>query len=602
MDTKYIFVTGGVVSSLGKGIIAASIGKLLQARGYKVTIQKFDPYINIDPGTLNPYEHGECYVTEDGFETDLDLGHYERFTGIHTTRNNSITTGRIYKTVIDRERRGDYLGKTIQVVPHITDEIKRRMLREGSSFDFVITEVGGTIGDIESAPFMEAIRQLRWQLGRNAVCVHLTYVPYLKAADELKTKPTQHSVKELQSMGIQPDILVLRTERHLDDHLRMKVASFCNVDLECVVQSEDMPSIYEVPVSMQQQGLDAAILRKVKASPSPSKGGGVKTPNSAAIPIATSNQTSPLSEGLGEAWTAWLSFLDKQRKATREVHVALVGKYDLQDAYKSIRESLNLAGIYNDVKTKIHFINSEEVTGDNVADKLGDMAGILICPGFGQRGIEGKIIAAQYGRTHDVPTFGICLGMQMMVIEFARNVLGYKDANSAEMRPTPKQTLQQQTLPQPLPVMEGSSHQEPVNVIDLMEEQKSITEMGGTMRLGAYDCKVLKGSKSFDAYSQSELSTPLHNREGLGEGLLEGLLISERHRHRYEFNNAYKEEYEKNGMRCVGINPAANLVEIVEIPENRWYIGTQFHPEYSSTVLHPHPLFLSFIKACIKNK
>ena len=602
MDTKYIFVTGGVVSSLGKGIIAASIGKLLQARGYKVTIQKFDPYINIDPGTLNPYEHGECYVTEDGFETDLDLGHYERFTGIHTTRNNSITTGRIYKTVIDRERRGDYLGKTIQVVPHITDEIKRRMLREGSSFDFVITEVGGTIGDIESAPFMEAIRQLRWQLGRNAVCVHLTYVPYLKAADELKTKPTQHSVKELQSMGIQPDILVLRTERHLDDHLRMKVASFCNVDLECVVQSEDMPSIYEVPVSMQQQGLDAAILRKIKASPSPSKGGGVKIPNSAAIPIATSNQTSPLSEGLGEAWTAWLSFLDKQRKATREVHVALVGKYDLQDAYKSIRESLNLAGIYNDVKTKIHFINSEEVTGDNVADKLGDMAGILICPGFGQRGIEGKIIAAQYGRTHDVPTFGICLGMQMMVIEFARNVLGYKDANSAEMRPTPKQTLQQQTLPQPLPVMEGSSHQEPVNVIDLMEEQKSITEMGGTMRLGAYDCKVLKGSKSFDAYSQSELSTPLHNREGLGEGLLEGLLISERHRHRYEFNNAYKEEYEKNGMRCVGINPAANLVEIVEIPENRWYIGTQFHPEYSSTVLHPHPLFLSFIKACIKNK
>ena len=602
MDTKYIFVTGGVVSSLGKGIIAASIGKLLQARGYKVTIQKFDPYINIDPGTLNPYEHGECYVTEDGFETDLDLGHYERFTGIHTTRNNSITTGRIYKTVIDRERRGDYLGKTIQVVPHITDEIKRRMLREGSSFDFVITEVGGTIGDIESAPFMEAIRQLRWQLGRNAVCVHLTYVPYLKAADELKTKPTQHSVKELQSMGIQPDILVLRTERHLDDHLRMKVASFCNIDLECVVQSEDMPSIYEVPVSMQQQGLDAAILRKIKASPSPSKGGGVKIPNSAAIPIATSNQTSPLSEGLGEAWTAWLSFLDKQRKATREVHVALVGKYDLQDAYKSIRESLNLAGIYNDVKTKIHFINSEEVTGDNVADKLGDMAGILICPGFGQRGIEGKIIAAQYGRTHDVPTFGICLGMQMMVIEFARNVLGYKDANSAEMRPTPKQTLQQQTLPQPLPVMEGSSHQEPVNVIDLMEEQKSITEMGGTMRLGAYDCKVLKGSKSFDAYSQSELSTPLHNREGLGEGLLEGLLISERHRHRYEFNNAYKEEYEKNGMRCVGINPAANLVEIVEIPENRWYIGTQFHPEYSSTVLHPHPLFLSFIKACIKNK
>ena len=563
MDTKYIFVTGGVVSSLGKGIISASIGKLLQARGYKVTIQKFDPYINIDPGTLNPYEHGECYVTEDGFETDLDLGHYERFTGIRTTRNNSITTGRIYKTVIDRERRGDYLGKTIQVVPHITDEIKRRMLREdsnlsslkviapsqqgragdGSSFDFVITEVGGTIGDIESAPFMEAIRQLRWQLGRDAVCVHLTYVPYLKAADELKTKPTQHSVKELQSMGIQPDILVLRTERHLDDHLREKVASFCNVDLECVVQSEDMPSIYEVPVNMQQQGLDAAILRKI------------------GIPVGETPAMKP-----------WLSFLDKQRNATREVHVALVGKYDLQDAYKSIRESLNLAGIYNDVKVKIHFVNSEEITAENVAEKLNGMAGIIVCPGFGQRGIEGKIIAAEYTRTHDIPTFGICLGMQMMVIEFARNVLGYKDANSREM-----------------------DNETPHNVIDIMEEQKNITQMGGTMRLGEYDCKVLKGSKSFDAYSQSELSTPLHNREGLGEGLL----ISERHRHRYEFNNAYKEEYEKNGMQCVGINPTANLVEIVEIPANRWYIGTQFHPEYSSTVLHPHPLFMSFIRACL---
>ena len=584
MDTKYIFVTGGVVSSLGKGIISASIGKLLQARGYKVTIQKFDPYINIDPGTLNPYEHGECYVTEDGFETDLDLGHYERFTGIRTTRNNSITTGRIYKTVIDRERRGDYLGKTIQVVPHITDEIKRRMLRlsekrkvnsekffdqgtkrpkverastSDEQLDFVITEVGGTIGDIESAPFMEAIRQLRWQLGRNAVCVHLTYVPYLKAADELKTKPTQHSVKELQSMGIQPDILVLRTERHLDDHLREKVASFCNVDLECVVQSEDMPSIYEVPVSMQRQGLDAAILRKI------------------GIPVGERLRVGDGTSGMAPAMKPWLSFLDKQRNATREVHIALVGKYDLQDAYKSIRESLNLAGIYNDVKVKIHFVNSEEVTGDNVTDKLGDMAGILICPGFGQRGIEGKIIAAEYGRTHDIPTFGICLGMQMMVIEFARNVLGYKDANSAEMS-------------------SATSHP----VIDLMEEQKNITQMGGTMRLGEYDCKVLKGSKSFDAYSQSELSTPLHNREGLEEGLL----ISERHRHRYEFNNAYQEEYEKNGMQCVGINPTANLVEIVEIPANRWYIGTQFHPEYSSTVLHPHPLFLSFIKACIKNK
>lgn len=529
METKYIFVTGGVVSSLGKGIISASIGKLLQARGYKVTIQKFDPYINIDPGTLNPYEHGECYVTADGFETDLDLGHYERFTGIHTTRNNSITTGRIYKTVIDRERRGDYLGKTIQVVPHITDEIKHRMLREGldEGFDFIITEVGGTIGDIESAPFMEAIRQLRYQLGRNAVCVHLTYVPYLKAADELKTKPTQHSVKELQGMGIQPDILVLRTERHLDDGMRMKVASFCNVDLECVVQSEDLPSIYEVPVNMQHQGLDAAIMRKI------------------GIPVGETPAMKP-----------WRDFLDKQRRATNEVHIGLVGKYDLQDAYKSIRESLNLAGIYNDVKVKMHFVNSEEITKANVAEKLKGLAGIVVCPGFGQRGIEGKIIAAEYTRTNDIPTFGICLGMQMMVIEFARNVLGYKDANSMEMD-------------------ENTPH----NVIDIMEEQKNITEMGGTMRLGAYECELVKGSRAYEAYGE--------------EGL-----IKERHRHRYEFNNKYQEEYEAKGMKCVGINPDANLVEIVEIPEKRWYIGTQFHPEYSSTVLNPHPLFMSFIKEC----
>ena len=542
MNTKYIFVTGGVVSSLG-------------------TIQKFDPYINIDPGTLNPYEHGECYVTEDGFETDLDLGHYERFTGIHTTRNNSITTGRIYKTVIDRERHGDYLGKTIQVVPHITDEIKRRMLREvgklgdssfgrlgtnetspndqstkqpNDQYDFVITEVGGTIGDIESAPFMEAIRQLRWQLGRDAVCVHLTYVPYLKAADELKTKPTQHSVKELQGMGIQPDILVLRTERHLDDSMRMKVASFCNVDLECVVQSEDMPSIYEVPVNMQKQGIDAAILRKI------------------GIPVGETPAMKP-----------WHDFLDKQRNAKREVHIGLVGKYDLQDAYKSIRESLNLAGIYNDVKAKLHFINSEEITRENVSEKLEGMAGIVICPGFGQRGIEGKIIAAEFTRTNDIPTFGICLGMQMMVIEFARNVLGYKDANSSEM-----------------------DEQTPHNVIDIMEEQKNITQMGGTMRLGAYECELFEGSRAWEAYNPC------------GETARHGT-ISERHRHRYEFNNVYKEEYEAKGMKCVGVNPAANLVEIVEIPEKRWYIGTQFHPEYSSTVLHPHPLFMSFIKACI---
>ena len=568
MNTKYIFVTGGVVSSLGKGIISASIGKLLQARGYKVTIQKFDPYINIDPGTLNPYEHGECYVTADGMETDLDLGHYERFTGIHTTRHNSITTGRIYKTVIDRERRGDYLGKTIQVVPHITDEIKRRMLREevdeltskqvlevssdqgradelnlqgkqlvnlstknsSTKYDFVITEVGGTIGDIESAPFMEAIRQLRWQLGRDAVCVHLTYVPYLKAADELKTKPTQHSVKELQSMGIQPDILVLRTERHLDDAIRHKVASFCNVDLECVVQSEDMPSIYEVPVNMQRQGLDAAILRKI------------------GIPVGETPAMKP-----------WHDFLDKQRKASKEVHIGLVGKYDLQDAYKSIRESLNLAGIYNDVKAKIHFVNSEEITSANVSERLAGMAGIIICPGFGQRGIEGKILAAEYTRTHDIPTFGICLGMQMMVIEFARNVLGYKDANSTEMNPDTS-----------------------AGVIDLMEEQKSIKQMGGTMRLGAYECVLVEGSRAYEAYGG-------------------GTHIQERHRHRYEFNNNYQKEYEDAGMKCVGINPDTNLVEIVEVPSLKWYIGTQFHPEYSSTVLHPHPLFMSFIKACLSD-
>jgi len=569
MDTKYIFVTGGVVSSLGKGIISASIGKLLQARGYQITIRKFDPYINIDPGTLNPYEHGECYVTEDGFETDLDLGHYERFTGIRTTRDNSITTGRIYKTVIDRERHGDYLGKTIQVVPHITDEIKRRMTAPeapsgavgGGLGSFVICEIGGTIGDIESAPFMEAIRQLRWQLGRDAVCVHLTYVPYLKAAEELKTKPTQHSVKELQGMGIQPDILVLRTERHLDDAIRLKVASFCNVDLECVVQSEDMPSIYEVPVNMQRQGLDVAILKKT--------GSALETID-ALIP-EQSSPTRSLSGAVGGAsisgMASWYAFLDKQHQATREVHIGLVGKYDLQDAYKSIRESLNLAGIYNDVKTKIHFINSEDITSGNVSGRLHGMAGIVICPGFGQRGIEGKIIAAEYGRRHDVPTFGICLGMQMMVIEFARNVLGYHDANSSEM---------------------SADTRHPV--IDLMEEQKSITNMGGTMRLGAYECELREGSRVAQAYTAQDDSSL--------SALHPSLTISERHRHRYEFNNVYKEQYEAAGMKCVGINPAANLVEIVEIPTLRWYIGTQFHPEYSSTVLCPHPLFMSFVRAC----
>ena len=530
--TKYIFVTGGVVSSLGKGIISSSIGKLLQARGYNITIQKFDPYINIDPGTLNPYEHGECYVTVDGMETDLDLGHYERFTGIQTTKANSLTTGRIYKAVIDKERHGDYLGKTIQVVPHITDEIKRnvKLLGEKYHYDFVITEIGGTIGDIESAPFMEAIRQLRWELGKNAINVHLTYVPYLRAAGELKTKPTQHSVKELQSVGIQPDILVLRTEKHLSDEIRHKVAAFCNVDYDCVIQSEDLPSIYEVPVNMQNQGIDTAILRKMNMEVGP-------TPE------------------LGP----WKSFLERRNKATKEVHIGLVGKYDLQDAYKSIRESLSQAGVYNDHKTVLTFINSEDIAEDNVAQKLTGLDGIVICPGFGHRGIEGKIIAAHYTRTHDIPTFGICLGMQMMVIEFARNVLGYTDANSKEM-----------------------DEKTPHNVIDIMEEQKDITNMGGTMRLGAFDCILRQGSHVFNIYQKEH--------------------IQERHRHRYEFNSDYIKEYEQKGMQCVGRNPESNLVEIVEIPELKWYIGTQFHPEYQSTVLHPHPLFLDFIKTAIINK
>ena len=531
-ETKYIFVTGGVVSSLGKGIISSSIGKLLQARGYNVTIQKFDPYINIDPGTLNPYEHGECYVTVDGMETDLDLGHYERFTDIKPTKANSMTTGRIYKSVIDKERRGDYLGKTIQVVPHITDEIKRniRLLGKKYHYDFVITEIGGTIGDIESAPFLEAIRQMKWELGRNAVNIHLTYIPYLKAAGELKTKPTQHSVKELQSVGIQPDILVLRTEKHLDDDIRRKVAAFCNVDLDCVVQSEDLASIYEVPVNMQKQGLDVAILRKTGE------------------PIGPTPELGP-----------WKAFLERQKKATREVHIGLVGKYDLQDAYKSIRESLSQAGTYNDYKTKITFINSEYITEENVAEKLKGQDGIVICPGFGQRGIEGKIITAHYTRTHDIPTFGICLGMQMMVIEFARNVLGYKDANSRE-------------------IDEKTKH----NVIDIMEEQKNITNMGGTMRLGAYECDLKQGSHVLDIYKKEH--------------------IQERHRHRYEFNNDYEIEFERNGMMCVGYNPESNLVEIVEIPSLKWYIGTQFHPEYQSTVLHPHALFVDFVKTAIENR
>lgn len=526
METKYVFVTGGVASSLGKGIIAASVGKLLQARGYNVTIQKFDPYINVDPGTLNPYEHGECYVTDDGRETDLDLGHYERFTGIRTTASSNVTAGRIYQDVIAKERRGDYLGRTVQVVPHITDEIKRAMLRSGKmhGFDFVITEVGGTVGDIESLPFLEAIRQLRWELGDNAVCIHLTYVPYLAAAGELKTKPTQHSVKQLQSLGIQPDIIVLRTEHPLTESVKRKVAGFCNVRPDCVVQSLDQPTIYEVPLRMQEQGLDAAILRGVGLEVG-------ETP------------------GLGP----WRSFLERRHKATEVVNVALVGKYDLQDAYKSILESLSQAGTYNDRKVKCHFINSEGITRQNVAERLSGMQAAVICPGFGERGTEGKIEAARYLREAGVPTLGICLGMQMMCVEFARNVLGLSGAGSSELQPNT-----------------------PYPVIDLMEEQKYVTLMGGTMRLGGYACHLREGSKLQTIYGTAD--------------------IRERHRHRYEFNSLFIEQFEAGGMHCVGTNPESKLVEAVELAGHRWYIGVQFHPEYSSTVLKPHPLFLSLIK------
>lgn len=531
-ETKYIFVTGGVASSLGKGIIASSIGKLLQARGFNITIQKFDPYINIDPGTLNPYEHGECYVTDDGQETDLDLGHYERFTGIKTTSYNNFTTGRIYQSVIDKERRGDYLGKTIQVVPHITDEIKRDMLYLGKKggYDFVITEIGGTIGDIESLPFVEAIRQLKWELGKNAVCIHLTYVPYLAAAGELKTKPTQHSVKELQSEGIQPDILVLRTEHELNAGLCKKVANFCNVSPDAVFQSPDMPSIYQVPVCMQDQGIDRVILEKL------------------GMPVGEKPSLGP-----------WRAFLDRRNNATEELHIGLVGKYDLQDAYKSIIEALQQAGVYNDRKVRCHFINSENITNENVAEMLHGMAGYVICPGFGQRGTEGKLIATRYCREQNLPTFGICLGMQMMVVEFARNVLGYADANSTELNSKTKH-----------------------NVIDIMEEQKNITNMGGTMRLGGYECAVKAGSRSREIYGSD--------------------VIRERHRHRYEFNSDFLAQYEEKGMKCVGTNPESGLVEIVEIPTLKWFIGTQFHPEYSSTVLEPHPLFLDFVKTAIAHQ
>ena len=532
-DTKYIFVTGGVVSSLGKGIISASLGKLLQARGYKVTIQKFDPYINVDPGTLNPYEHGECYVTVDGHEADLDLGHYERFLNVQTTRANNITSGRIYQNVISKERKGDYLGKTVQVVPHITDEIKRNVKLLGTKYkyDFVITEIGGTVGDIESLPFIESVRQLKWELGKNCLNVHLTYVPYIAAAKEFKTTPTQHSVKQLQELGIQPDILVLRTEHTLKTDILRKVALFCNVAEEAVVQSVDVPTIYEVPLVLQRQGMDVTVLKKV----------GLEV-----------GETPDLKQ--------WKEFLNKKNAATETVKIGLVGKYvELQDAYKSIDESLLHAAIYNDRKLDLHLFHSEKITDENAASQLADMDGILIAPGFGQRGIEGKFSAIKFARENNKPLFGICLGMQCMVIEFARNVLGYSDANSTEMEPNT-----------------------PHKVIDMMEEQKTVINLGGSMRLGAFDCVLKKDSKAFQAYGKEH--------------------IQERHRHRFEFNNEYKGEFEAAGMKCVGTNPDTNLVEVVEIPDLKWFVGVQYHPEYNSTVVNPNPLFISFIKAAINNK
>ena len=529
-NTKYIFVTGGVVSSLGKGIVSASLGKLLQARGYRVTIQKFDPYINVDPGTLNPYEHGECFVTVDGHETDLDLGHYERFLNLPTTRANSITTGRIYQSVIDKERRGDYLGKTVQVIPHITDEIKRnvKLLGAKNQFDFVITEIGGTVGDIESLPFIESVRQLRWELGRDCLCVHLTYVPFIAAAKEYKTKPTQHSVKQLQELGVQPDMLVLRTEHELNAEILRKVALFCNVSKEAVIQSVDVPTIYEVPLMLQRQRMDSIALEKL------------------GLEVGPTPELNP-----------WKDFLNRKKRATDVVRIGLVGKYvELQDAYKSIDESLLIASIYNERKLDLRLIHSEKINDANAAELLADMDGVVIAPGFGQRGVEGKFAAIRYLREHDIPTLGICLGMQCMVIEFARDVLGLEGANSTEMDP---QTLHP--------------------VIDLMEDQKNVVNMGGTMRLGTYDCTLRPGSHICAAYGKEH--------------------IQERHRHRFEFNNEYKDRFEAAGMQCVGENPDTGLVEAVEVSGLRWFVGVQYHPEYTSTVLSPNPLFMGFIKAAI---
>ena len=532
-NTKYVFVTGGVTSSLGKGIIAASLAKLLQVRGFSVTIQKLDPYINIDPGTLNPYEHGECYVTDDGAETDLDLGHYERFLNIPTSQANNVTTGRIYQSVIDKERKGEFLGKTVQVIPHITDEIKHRIQILGNTgdYDIVITEIGGTVGDIESLPYIESVRQLLWELGEeNAIVVHLTLIPYLAAAGELKTKPTQHSVKTLMQSGINPDILVCRTEHEISEDIKRKLALFCNVKQEDVIQSIDADTIYDVPNLMFEEGLDAVILKKLHLS----------------------------SEGKPQL-TAWNNFLHKYKNPTSTVEIGLIGKYvELQDSYKSITEALIHASATNETKVEIRWIHSEDLTPGNVTDQLKGLDGILVAPGFGDRGIEGKIKAVQYTRENNIPFLGICLGMQMAVIEFSRNDLGLTDANSSEMN-------------------EDTSHP----VISLMEDQKDVTKKGGTMRLGAWDCEVSEDSNVFKAYKKT--------------------MISERHRHRYEFNNDYLEQIKAKGMLATGVNPKTGLVEIIEIPSHPWFVGVQYHPEYKSTVLNPHPLFVDFVKAALEH-
>jgi CTP synthase len=532
-QTKYIFVTGGVTSSLGKGIISASLAKLLQARGYSVTIQKLDPYINVDPGTLNPYEHGECYVTNDGAETDLDLGHYERFLNAPTSQANNVTTGRIYQTVINKEREGAYLGKTVQVIPHITDEIKRRiqLLGETGEFEFVITEIGGTVGDIESLPYVESVRQLKWELGSNALSIHLTLVPYLAAAGELKTKPTQHSVKALLEYGVQPDILVCRTEHPLNIELRKKIALFCNVKVNSVIESIDADSIYDVPLLMLKEQLDKVVLSKLKLSTR-----------------AEANMDQ------------WKQFLGKLKNPTSEVRIGLIGKYiELKDAYKSIAESFIHAGVANECRVNLVWLHSEKINAENVADKMRGLQGILVAPGFGDRGIEGKISAIKYVRENNIPFLGICLGMQCAVIEFARNVLGKKDAHSTEM---------------------NSSTKNPV--IDIMEKQKNIKTKGGTMRLGEYPCTLQKGTKVFQIYGKAK--------------------IGERHRHRYEFNNKYRNDIENAGMISSGIYAEENLVEIIELKDHPWFIGVQFHPEYKSTVESPHPLFVRFVKAASEYK